>query len=148
MNKTCHGIARQFLCSFTPFHKLNPFHFIIHFIHIITHHPSSFIPCNISLISPNHSIPWLKCSTGTVCSSTDILQLISLSAARQSFRSYKFWRHQPADIRIATKWSIVSMNKKHQEELWRLFQRWTKKTKTTKIKWKAEVTSLYYNGIS
>ena len=141
-------IAGQFLCSSTPFHKLNPFHFIIHFIHIMSHHPSSFMPYNISLIFQKHSIPWLKCSTGTFYSLTDILQLIRLSAARQSFRSYKSWRHQPADIRIATKRPRVSMNKKHQEGLWRLFQRRTKKTKTTKIKWKAEVTSLDYNGIS
>ena len=141
-------IAGQFLCSFTPFHKLNPFHFIIHFIHIMSHHPSSFIPHNISPIFPNHSIPWLKFSTGTFCSLIDILQLISLSAARQTFCSYKSWRYQSVDIRIATKRSNVSMNQKHQEGLWRLFQRWTKKTKTTKIKWKAEVTSLDYNGIS
>lgn len=135
-------ITVQFLCSFTPFHKLNPFHFIIHFIHIIIHHPYSSIPYNISPIFQKHSIPWLKCSTGTFCSSVDILQLISLSAARQSFRSYKPWRHQSADIRIATKWPSVSMNQKHQRRIMKTLPKVNKKTKTTKIKWKAEVTSL------
>ena len=115
MNKTCHGLqGSSYVLSL---HFINWLHSILSstsytsclIIHLHSYHKK------ISPIFQKHSIPWLKCSTGTFCSSTDILPLIRLSAARKSFRSYKPWRHQSADIRVAKKWPSVSMNQKHQE---------------------------------
>ena len=40
------------------------------------------------------------------------------------------------------------MNQKHQRRIMKTFPKGNKKTKITKIKMKAEVTSLNYNGIS
>ena len=127
-------IAVQSLCSFTPFHKLNPFHFIIHFIHIIIHHPSAFITYNISPIFQKHSIFMIKVLY------RNILQLSRHSAADQPFCSQTVFpqlqilkastsRHQNCN-----KVTQCIHESKASRRLWRLFQRWAEKTKITKIK--------------
>ena len=75
-----------------PLHFINcnPSHSIIHFIHIPLYHISSSIfTYSIQHFNyiPNHSIPWFMFSTGTFFNQTDILQLIRLSTANQTFCS-------------------------------------------------------------
>ena len=127
-------IAGQFLCSFTPFHKLNPFHFIIHFIHIIIHHPFSFIPHNISPILQKHSIFMIKVFY------RNILQLSGHSAADQPFCSplvfpqLQILKASTSRHQNYNKVTQCIHESKASRKLWRFLQRWAEKTKATKIK--------------
>ena len=113
------------------------------------HNPSSIssIFINISLIFQKHFIFIIKVFY------RDILQLSVHSVADRPFcspivfHSYKSWRHQPADIRVTTKWSREFMNQRHQENSERFLQKWAEKTKATQTS-RAEVTNLNYDGNS
>ena len=91
LNNTYHELQAT---SHTSLHFIScdPFHSIIHFIHIPLHHIllSIFIhSIQHSIHAPNHSISCFKSSTGTFYSQLEILQPVRHSATRQTFCSQR-----------------------------------------------------------